>query len=125
MYDHFAPLRKFADQVPWTAGPWKPVRVEGAQAIIYGLTQDRHAVLWIHNPDHHWRNVFDKKDIRATPAHEIRLLDCPPGAYQVTWWNTWTAQEDKTNQVNVSDGALRLEVPSMETDCAVVVRPAP
>lgn len=126
LYAHFTPVRKFVDQVPWTAGPWEPITVDVAADVKpYALRQGRWAILWVQNPQHHWKNRFEKKPIPPTPAQEIRLHGLGAGQYVVKWWDTWKGGVTRTETVATETAILPLQLPSLETDIAALISPAP
>ena len=115
---HFTPLRKFADTVPWTAGEWKPLEADAPQVNFYGLVHERTAIFWAQNPQHNWKNVFEKKSIAAVPSHEIVLRGLPSGRYAIEWWDTWKGDVTNRESVECKDGKLSLLLPELATDIA-------
>lgn len=141
LYGQFAALRKWADAIPWSAGPWEPLAVEvvkdqtAAQAgqataesagrlHLYGLRQGNTAILWAHNAAHHWKNVLDKKPVPPVRKAELVLHGLKPGSYRVEWWDTWTGQVMRRESATCADDQLRLRLADLATDVAVRVSPA-
>ncbi|MBI2927661.1 MAG: DUF5060 domain-containing protein [Verrucomicrobia bacterium] len=124
LYGHFTPLRKFADTVPWTADEWKPLETDGSRVNLCGLVHDRTAILWAQNPEHNWKNAFEKKPVSAVPSHEVILRGLPTGRYTVEWWDTWKGEVTKRESAECVEGKLRLTLPDLQTDVAARITPA-
>ncbi len=121
LYPQFTPLRAFVDQVPWTRGEWKPLKIESLpqhSLNAYGITCNGMALVWIQNAAHNWKNVYEKIDIPEVKNIEVRLLDLPPGSYSAKWWDPYGGAP-VAGQVDRGEGSVRLKIPSLLTDIAV------
>lgn len=121
LYGQFAPLRKFADTVPWTAGEWKPLEADAPRVQVYGVACGRTGILWAHNPEHNWEKVFKKEAVVVVPGHDILVRGLVPGRYAVDWWDTWNGLSRKRETVECMPGGLRLRLPDLATDVAARV----
>ncbi|MBP1684705.1 MAG: putative glycosyl hydrolase [Deltaproteobacteria bacterium] len=124
VYAHFSALRQFVESIPWTAGAWEPLEVTAPSAAVYGLILDSSAMLWAHNPQHHWRNVLSKKPVAAMPSQEVRVRGLPSGRYTIEWWDTWKGGISRRESVTCREGRLTLRLPELETDVAARIVPA-
>jgi hypothetical protein len=89
----------------------------------YGMTNGETAVLWIHNGDHHWRNVLEGKTIAAIEGAETTLRGLRPGEYTCEWWDTWQGKTDQSIPCASSETGLRLSLPAVAADVAARIAP--
>jgi hypothetical protein len=123
LYWRFTPIRKFADAIPWSEGQWKPIETDATQVNAYGVFQGRTAILWIQNPEHNWKNSFEKTAIVPVPAHEITLGGLPAGRYTIEWWDTLKGEVTGRTVAESIGRQLRLAVPELEADIAARILP--
>jgi hypothetical protein len=123
LYGQFTPLRKFADTVPWTAGEWKPLEADAPRVNLYGLVHGNTAILWAQNPEHNWKNVFEKQTVASVPGHELTLRGLPAGRYTVEWWDTWKGEVTRKETATSADGKVVLHLPELATDLAARIEP--
>ena len=121
LYYHFAAVRKFTDGVPWDTAGFEPVvpKTSTPQLRAMALRGKGTALLWLHNRQHTWWNVVEKKPIAAAPAATVTLDGLPDGTYQVEWWDTWKGEVVKRGTTEAKAGALTLSVDSLARDGAV------
>ena len=148
LYGHFTPLRRFADTVPWTEAPWKPLalRVETAEGVwvslngdaatpspeaerplplnLYGLQNGRLALLWAQNAAHNWKNAHDKKPVPPVRPTKLEVRGLPPGRYSVEWWDTWQGDVTRKETVSAAPDRISLLLPELQTDAAAQILPA-
>ncbi len=121
LYYHFAALRKFCDTVPWTAGPWEPLRFTDdavPRMNLYGLKQDAVAILWAQNADHTWKNVMDNAPVTPVQGAVRTVQGLPDGVYSVEWWDTWKGEVTRREEVECINNTLVLHFPEVATDIA-------
>jgi hypothetical protein len=123
LYWRFTPLRRFADTVPWAEGEWKVIETDASRVNVYGLVQDRTAILWVQNPAHHWKNIFEKNPISPVPAHEITLGGLPAGRYAIEWWDTQRGEITDRDTAESVGKRLRLALPELPADAAARLLP--
>ena len=94
----------------------------------WGVRDNNHALVWVDNAAHTWRNVVNGV---AIPPASARLLI--PGfqagrEYMVEWWDTY--QSDPTQQVTARhkvtaqlDGSLAIIVTNLANDLALKILP--
>jgi hypothetical protein len=91
---------------------------------VYGITNGTSAFLWAQNPEHHWKNVHDKQTIAPVPESKTLLHGLPDGPYQCEWSDPWQTTTVRQERIESKDNALPLNLPTMDADLAVSVRPA-
>jgi hypothetical protein len=123
LYWRFAGLRRFADNIPWAEGEWRPLETDSKRANVYGIVQDRTAILWAQNPEHNWRNVYDKRPITPVSAHEVIVFGLPAGRYAVEWWDTQKGDVTGRETAESAGKQLRLAMPELREDIAVRLLP--
>ena len=91
----------------------------------YGLQSERMAVLWFHHRLNEWtyRSAgVEPKPIAGAKATVRGLADRD---YRVQWWDTYKPAITKTEQRPCRNGLLEIDLPTIQTDAACVVRPVP
>jgi hypothetical protein len=114
-------------QLPWNRGEWKrfETSTEGGAVRVYGLANQTTAIAWIHNTAHHWKNVFEKKDIPIINNTHVVLPNIPPGWHLAEWWDTYSGKVLRQEQITASQGNAKFTVTNLATDIAVRLEPAP
>lgn len=97
------------------------VRVVGQKNVKAGRLH-----LWIQNSRHTWKAVAGGATVPPA-AGRVRVPGFPPGTtYRADWWDTWAITKTVRSEPVASDasGVITLDIPSLQTDAAVVVIPA-
>ncbi len=86
-----------------------------------GLESDKLLLVWLHNRQSTWRTEFDGK--RPEPQKSLRVTVRAPadGTWHVQWWDTFTGEILRRDQVQVAAGRLTLVPPHFTRDLAVRV----
>ncbi len=115
LYPHFKAYRDFMEGIPLNNGQYADARAVTSHPDLRAWGQaDRVAYrghLWVSNRNHTWRNVVDAVPI-APISGTLTIPDLAPGAYRVTWWDTYTGVVTLTETVTTSTTSLTLRVPT-------------
>lgn len=90
---------------------------------FYGLHLGRQAIFWAQNAAHDWKNVAEKKPIRAVTGATVTLRGLPNGRYNVEWWDTTQGKATGRSAAVSARGMLTLRLPELATDVAARVTP--
>lgn len=90
---------------------------------LYGLANGREAIFWAQNPQHNWKNAFDKKAIIPLSPTQTVLRGLPNGAYTIEWWDTTRGEPTRREAVRSVNGALPLRLPELPADIAARILP--
>ncbi len=93
------------------------------QLDVRGRTNGKAAFVWVHNPKHNWKRVLAGEAIAPVAGATYALRDLPDGAYSVAWWDTWKGGEPRREWIVCRAGELKLALPPVATDIAVIVAP--
>lgn len=89
---------------------------------VFGLQNDREALLWIQNTQHTWYQMFQKMPLKPVLPTYIEIKGLQDGTYRVEWWDTYRTGEVKIADASCTAGLMKLEVPEIETDIACKIR---
>jgi len=87
----------------------------------YGMTNGKTAVVWFHNANHNWKNVFEGKTIPAIEGAQTTLHGLKRGHYNVEWWDTWQGKPQQQVQSKCGKEGMELTLPTVTTDIAARV----
>ncbi len=138
LYSQFTAPRRFADTIPWQRGEWKklnlavsstggasqnqtPAQDPSSVVHAHGLINGDTAIAWIQNASSNWKNVYERKEIPALNNVEITVRETPSTRYQVRWWDTLSGEVTKQESVSATNGELKLTIPALEHDVALVL----
>ncbi len=121
-YHHYRPLAKFLADVSFVG--LKPIKstLSDDRLRALGYKGSNRAYIWLADGSAIWWNriVDNNKPAKINRATiEIEALD--PGTYNVQWWHTHEGKVVKNERVPVTDGPLRISVPSFSGDIACKV----
>ena len=88
---------------------------------IYGQSNGRYSILWAHNADHNWHNVYQHKAIPPITGASTLLHGMQVGTYQVTWWDTTKGVPCGTDTAIATAQGLLLHFPEVASDIAAVI----
>jgi len=91
--------------------------------LVCGMQTKGLAMLWLQNRDSSWYNHAATGKVGRVDAFTLSLGGLPDGNYQLQWWDTWKSRLDRTEEVEVDSGKLRLTVPELPTDVALKIKP--
>ncbi|MDF2439893.1 MAG: hypothetical protein JWN98_877, partial [Abditibacteriota bacterium] len=86
---------------------------------IYGIRNDRGAIVWIQNAASNWKTVYEKRSIPRLQNVFVPIRALPAQRYRVEWFDTWQGTWTRRENLRTQNGVLRLRVPLLETDVAV------
>ncbi|OQB99125.1 MAG: hypothetical protein BWX80_03835 [Candidatus Hydrogenedentes bacterium ADurb.Bin101] len=87
-----------------------------------GLSNGTSALLWVLNPEHHWKNVEDNVHVAVLPECTIRVPGMADGNYNCRFWDTWKGEPAGQVAATSSDGLLTIMMPEIGKDLAVLIR---
>ena len=122
-YPHYAPVARFAQEIPFGKEELRPVVWEDERSGIrvLGLVGQSKSAFWIIRPNGTWlSHVRGEAPPREEPA-EISLPGLTPGKYRVTWWDPWLGQPGGTGTVTISSSQNQVRTPKFTRDIAAVV----
>lgn len=115
LYGHFKAYRDFMDGIPLNNGRYAEARAITSHPDLRAWGQaDRltyRGHLWVSNRHHTWRNVVDAVPV-APISGTLTIPDLAPGAYRVTWWDTYTGTVTMTRTVTTTASSLALSLPA-------------
>ena len=124
LYYHFKPLSQFVSDVDWLDADFRDASIdieEKSSLRIFGLQNDREALLWLQNSDHTWHRMLEGKSLEATKPTNIIINGLRDGNYLIEWWDTYTPDDVRHSQAKCENGILRLDVPKIMKDIACKV----
>jgi PKD repeat protein len=95
------------------------IRVIGQKNVETGI-----AYLWVQNTAHTWRNDLEFDDPTPITAQSgvVRLQLPAAPAYQVEWWNTFTGEIERREELQTdSDGILEIPIENLLSDVALLI----
>lgn len=87
-----------------------------------GLSNGTSALFWIHNSEHHWKNVAESITITPLPESMIKIPGMADGRYNCELWNTWKGTPASQTTIDASGNVLPITLPEIIDDLAVLVR---
>jgi hypothetical protein len=121
LYSQFTAVRRFTDGVPWTTAGFQPATLAASTPQLRALAlvgRDR-ALLWLHNRQHTWWNVVEKRPIPEVREAAVTVAGLADGSYDVEWWDTWKGEVARRETRAAAGGALILPVDRLARDAAV------
>lgn len=67
--------------------------------------------------------MHEKKEIPVIRGAVVLVREIPSGRYLVRWWDTRTSEVVRRETVNTSNGEVKLVVPVLADDTAVLLSP--
>jgi hypothetical protein len=119
----FAPVRKFADAVPWLTPGLQIVResdvkLSSPTLVVYGYASPERAYLWISDP------AFGPDKPTPVSYEDVTLnLNLRDGAYAIRWFDTRQGEIINTGKARSEAAHLSLHVPAFTNDIALLVEP--
>ncbi|MHB0998908.1 MAG: DUF5060 domain-containing protein [Armatimonadota bacterium] len=88
----------------------------------YGLRGKRTSLFWIENTDHMWYKV----DVLKQPVEEQKgtilvISGWPEGRYDIQFWDTYAGKKISNKKLEVSNGTLSIDLPSIGKDLAIKI----
>ena len=116
IYTNYLTYRNFMADVPLNNGLYRDADAltSDPQLRVWGQRDDANGRmhLWAQNTQHTWQRVVSGTLISPVNG-VITLTNMPNAAYQVTWWNTYSATEPIfLTQTIPASGTLSLTLPS-------------
>lgn len=87
-----------------------------------GLSNGTSALLWILNPEHHWKNVAEGTAIVPIPESILTIPGMADGSYTCEFWDTWNGVPARHAEVSSSDSLMTVTMPDIDKDLAVLIR---
>lgn len=122
-YPHYAPVARFAQEIPFGKEELRPTVWEDEKSGIrvMALLGRPTSAFWIIRPNGTWLSrVRGEAPPREEPA-EISLPGLTPGKYRVTWWDPWLGQSRETDAITILSPHNRVRTPKFTRDIAAVV----
>lgn len=85
----------------------------------FGLRGERLALLWAQNPESCLQSLLDGRSPTPVTGARLVLEEIPTGPCRVEWWDTWTGQVIRAEQVSTEAGRLTLDLPELTRDIAL------
>jgi len=101
-----------------TATP--PVHSPQGYLRARALRSDRVAYVWVYNP----RIVRDLDAASPVEGARLDLPDLAPGRYRIEFWNTFTGEVVARRDLATDGATLRIELPTVDKDIALKIKPA-
>ncbi len=131
LYYNYLTYRNFMEGIPLNNGFYQDAKAQTSEANLraWGQRDDVNGRmhLWVQNTQHTWKRVVSGAAI-APVSGTVTLPNVSAGAYQVTWWNTYSLDNPviRTEQVAASGGSLTLKLPQpLADDIAIKVQRLP
>ncbi len=144
LFAQYSPVRRFARTVPWTEGGWRRLRAEATclsdgtasqgaseaskspagKPAVFGLTNGRISVAWVHNPEHNWKTVYERKPVQVLKGVKLKLEDFASGPYRLEWWDTRTGEITGREELRAADQSLAVELKELADDIALRIESA-
>ena len=118
-YHHYQPLASFLSDVSFAG--LKPINATASDKRLRALGYQGNdcAYMWLADRNAIWWNriVGNQRPAEINDAKfEIEGLES--GAYNVQWWHTYEERTIRSEKVSLSEGPLRISVPSFKGDIA-------
>jgi hypothetical protein len=118
-YGHYKPLADFLADVSFAGLRESKAAVSDKQLRLLGYQGSDRAYFWLFNPKAAWSNIViemnQPKEIKNTT---ISIRDLESGTYSIEWWNTHDGTIIKKQQVSLTAGTLKINVPPFTRDIA-------
>ena len=85
---------------------------------IFGLQNDREAVLWLQNQYHTWYRMRVGMDLRPVRPVRFSVQGLRDGDYRVEWWDTYSGEPTAYQGACCEGGILQIETPEILRDIA-------
>ncbi|NQT52769.1 DUF5060 domain-containing protein, partial [bacterium] len=123
-YSHYAAATRFMagedrrglDLQPATFSAETP---QGGILRCRALKSNTHATVWVYEP----RVATQLDGIPPVDGAHVNLADMTPGAYAVEFWDTYTGKVTQRARVDTRGNTLRIELPTVQNDLALKVKP--
>jgi len=102
-WQHLQHLSDFVEDIDFANLPYKPTNASALGTDVYVMDSGDHAI--------GWGRTWNKDDLSGT---KIQIEKPGSGKFEVEWYNTWTGQIIKTENVNSKNGMLEIKVPKMK-----------
>ncbi len=123
-YAHFRAAARYMageDRRGQDLGPAQPpVHSPSRYLRARALKSDKVAYVWVYDPRIH----DDLDDGRPVEGARLDLPDMDPGRYRIEFWNTYTGQITARREANHDGGTLRIDLPTVDKDIALKIKPA-
>lgn len=87
---------------------------------VIGLSNNTFALIWIRNKDYNWWSiVIENKTIQPLRNLILRIDKIYDGNYIIEFWDTYSGNIIKTDNVYVSDGIARINIDILVKDVAI------
>jgi hypothetical protein len=122
-YGHYKPLATFLKDVSFAGlNPARAIVSKG-QLRVLGYQGGDRAYIWLFNPQATWWNlVMEKQQPGEIKNAVVEIGGLTPGGYAVEWWDTFEGKVIASEQVSITQGALRIPVRPFSRDIACKIK---
>lgn len=75
---------------------------------VLGLRSDQLLLAWFHNPRSNWRSDLDGDTPDAVAGIRVSVPAPPESRWRVEWWDTWTGDVVRRDELQATGGSLTL-----------------
>ena len=124
LYYHFKPFAEFVKDIDWHRSGFRDIEINNpeTQLRIFGLQNDKEAILWLQNSQHTWFRAFNKEPIVTIQPVMIQIKGLKDGDYEIQWWDTYELKPAVCVNAKSSNGVLLLKTPEIPRDVACKIR---
>lgn len=122
IYDHYRPLARFLDDVPWNGGKVTPLTTEAADGAVrvVALRTDGSIWAWVFHRAAAWRQVVTGGRIPGpVRGASVVFEGFGEGDYAGAWRDTRTGSDLATARARATGGRLVVPVPEFTHDIAL------
>jgi len=124
-YHHYQPLAAFLADIPFTTAKLHDILAAASSpnCHLIGLQGKNSAYLWISNSQATWWKMLVEKTVPGEiKGAFVDIRGMEPGAYQIQWYDTYSAKIIKQEQIQSSESLVHLIIPDFSRDIACKIR---
>jgi len=122
-YGHYRPLAAFLRDVSFAGLQEIKATVSNQQIRLLGYQGSDRAYIWVFNRQATWWNcVIEKQTPPQITEATIEFPGLESGNYRVEWWHTQQGKTIAKKQISLTQGPLRVPVPTFSDDIACKIK---
>jgi hypothetical protein len=123
-YGHYRPLAEYMTDVSFSGLRNIAAKTSDNRLRALGYQGNDRAYFWLSDKRATWwSQVIDNQQPPSVESAIIDIDGLRPGSYRIEWWDTNEGKTVQERQVKLTDGALRIDVPSFSRDIACKITP--